>query len=156
MPNTLLAGMPAPEVKGKDAAGNEISLSDFRGSKVVLYFYPEDDTPLCTLEACDLRDNYQILLAKGLKVIGISPDTEESHQAFIEKYSLPFPLVADVEKEIALAYGTWGEKNMYGRIYEGQYRITFLIDEEGVISHVIKKPKSREHSAQILKLLGMS
>jgi peroxiredoxin Q/BCP len=153
--NTILAGTNAPILVGKDQNGKEISLSDFQGKKVVLYFYPEDDTPGCTIEACNLRDNYALLQSKGLIILGISADSETTHQAFIEKYALPFPLIADVDKTWSEAFGAWGEKNMYGKKYFGIHRVTFLIDENGIISHVIKKVKKETHSEQILTLLGL-
>lgn len=153
--NTILAGTNAPILAGKDQNGKEISLSDFQGKKVVLYFYPEDDTPGCTIEACNLRDNYALLQSKGLIILGVSADSETTHQAFIEKYALPFPLIADVDKTWSEAFGAWGEKNMYGKKYFGIHRVTFLIDENGIISHVIKKVKKETHSEQILTLLGL-
>lgn len=153
--NTLIAGTAAPVLAGKDQNGNAISLSGFKGKKVVLYFYPEDDTPGCTIEACNLRDNYALLQSKGLIILGISADSETSHQAFIEKYSLPFPLIADVDKTWSEAFGAYGEKNMYGKKYMGIHRVTFLIDENGVISHVIKKVKKENHAEQIISLLGL-
>lgn len=153
--NTILAGTNAPILAGKDQNGKAISLSDFQGKKVVLYFYPEDDTPGCTIEACNLRDNYALLQSKGLIILGVSADSETTHQAFIEKYSLPFPLIADVDKTWSEAFGAWGEKNMYGKKYFGIHRVTFLIDENGIISHVIKKVKKETHSEQILTLLGL-
>ncbi|MBX7243163.1 MAG: thioredoxin-dependent thiol peroxidase [Bacteroidia bacterium] len=154
--NTILAGNTVPGLSGKDQSGNTISLSQFKGRKVVLFFYPEDDTPTCTKEACNLRDNYGLLKSKGLEVIGVSIDNETSHQKFIGKYDLPFPLIADEDKTWVEAYGAWGEKNMYGKKYMGTHRVTFLINEEGVISHVIKKVKSDNHAQQILDLLGLS
>ncbi len=153
--NTILAGTNAPILAGKDQNGKEISLSDFQGKKIVLYFYPEDDTPGCTIEACNLRDNYALLQSKGLIILGVSADSETTHQAFIEKYALPFPLIADVDKTWSEAFGAWGEKNMYGKKYFGIHRVTFLIDENGIISHVIKKVKKETHSEQILTLLGL-
>lgn len=155
MANTLVAGTAAPTMKVKDQNGNEISLADYLGSKVILYFYPADDTPGCTAESCNLRDNYDSLLEKGFKVLGVSADDEDSHQKFIEKYTLPFPLIADTDHSFSLAFGTWGEKNLYGKISIGMHRVTFIINEEGVISHVIKRVKTGEHTQQILDLLKM-
>lgn len=150
---TLAAGDKAPDFKGVDQNGNTVQLSDFKGKNLILYFYPKDDTPGCTKEACNFRDNYDMWLEKGYAVIGVSPDSEEKHQKFIEKYELPFPLLADTEKEIMEAYGTWGEKNMYGKIKLGVLRTTFVIDEDGTIVKVFKRPKTAEHTEQILKAL---
>ena len=150
---TLTEGQKAPDFKGKDQDGNTISLKDFKGKKVVLYFYPEDDTPGCTAEACNLRDNYSELKKAGLAIIGVSPDDKASHKKFEEKYNLPFPLIEDPQKKIIDKYEVWGEKNMYGKKYEGLLRTTFLIDENGLILKVFKKPKTKAHSEEILKVL---
>jgi len=147
----LEAGDQAPDFKVKDQDGNDVSLSDYKGKKVVLYFYPRDNTPGCTAEACNLRDNYEALQNAGYEILGVSSDDEKSHKKFIEKQNLPFKLLADTEKEIHEKYGTWVEKNMYGRKYMGTARKTFLIDEEGKIEEVIGKVKTKEHTAQILK-----
>jgi thioredoxin-dependent peroxiredoxin len=152
---TLKDGDKAPEFKGVDQNGKEVSLSDFKGKKVILYFYPKDDTPGCTKEACNLRDNYSVLLEKGFAVLGVSPDNTAAHQKFINKYELPFPLLADTEKEVLKAYGAWGEKNMYGKISEGVLRSTFIIDENGVILKIFKKVQTDAHSEQIFKALGI-
>lgn len=146
----LQTGDKAPEFEGVDQDGNTVKLSDFAGKKVVLYFYPKDNTPGCTKEACNLRDNYADLQAKGYEVIGVSGDSEKSHKKFIEKYELPFTLLADTEKTIHEQYGTWIEKSMYGKTYMGTARWTFLIDENGVIEKVIEKVKTADHAAQIL------
>ncbi len=131
--------------------GEEISLSDYQGQKLVLYFYPKDNTPGCTAEACNLRDHYEQLEKEGYAILGVSPDSERKHQNFIKKYNLPFPLIADTDKKIANKYGVWGEKQMYGRTYEGIFRTTFLIDEEGKIEKVFKKVKTKAHAEQILE-----
>lgn len=150
----LEEGQKAPAFKAKDQNGNTVSLEDFKGKKVVLYFYPEDDTPTCTIEACNLRDNYKSLQERDLAVLGVSPDDEKKHKKFEEKYKLPFILLADPEKKIIEKYGVWGEKNLYGRKYMGLHRTTFLIDEKGIIKKIFKKPKSKIHSEEILKALG--
>lgn len=149
----LKEGQQAPEFTGTDQDGNTVTLSQFKGSKVVLYFYPKDDTPGCTAEACDFRDNYQGLKAKGIVVLGVSVDDEKSHQKFAAKHSLPFTLLADTDKKIVEAYGVWGEKNMYGKKYMGTNRSTFMIDENGMISHIIKKVDTKNSTAQVLELL---
>lgn len=149
----LKEGLKAPDFTAKDQNGNNVSLSQFIGKKVVLYFYPKDDTPGCTAEACDFRDNYQGLTAKGIIVLGVSIDDEKSHQKFVTKHSLPFTLLADTDQKIVEAYGVWGEKNMYGKKYMGTHRTTFLIDETGIISHIIKKVDTKNSTAQVLELL---
>nr|WP_294869632.1 thioredoxin-dependent thiol peroxidase [uncultured Pedobacter sp.] len=149
----LKEGQKAPDFTAKDQDGNSVSLSQFIGKKVVLYFYPKDDTPGCTAEACDFRDNYQGLTAKGIVVLGVSVDDEKSHQKFVTKHSLPFTLLADTDQKIVEAYGVWGEKNMYGKKYMGTHRTTFLIDETGIISHIIKKVDTKNSTAQVLELL---
>jgi len=147
----LQPGDKAPDFTATDQDGKKISLKDFRGKKVVLYFYPQDDTPTCTVEACNLRDNFADLTEAGFVVLGVSPDAEEKHKKFEEKYKLPFRLIADPEKKIINLYGVWGEKNMYGIKFLGLKRTTFLIDEEGKIFKIFKKPKSKIHSEEILK-----
>lgn len=149
----LKEGQEAPDFTAADQDGNNISLNQFKGKKVVLYFYPKDDTPGCTAEACDFRDNYQGLIAKGIVVLGVSVDDEKSHQKFATKHSLPFTLIADTDKKIVEAYGVWAEKNMYGKKYMGTNRKTFLIDEEGIISHIINKVDTKNSTAQVLELL---
>jgi len=149
----LKIGDKAPDFVGVDQNGNSISLADFKGSNLILYFYPKDNTPGCTNEACDMRDNYNMWLEKGYKVLGVSPDSEASHQKFISKYNLPFPLIADVDKEIIKAYGAWGPKKLYGREYEGLLRTTFVINKEGRIEHIFTKVKTKEHTNQILDSL---
>jgi len=148
------AGTPAPPFEGKDQNGNTVKLSSFTGKKVVLYFYPKDNTPGCTAEACSLRDNYNELLKQGFVVIGVSPDSEKSHMGFANKYELPFPLISDPEKKILSAYGAYGEKVMYGKKVTGVIRTTFIIDEKGMIERVIKKVDTKEHAPQIFKLYG--
>jgi len=147
----LSVGNPAPAFTSKDQNGNPISLSDFKGKRVILYFYPKDNTPGCTAESCNLRDNYGELQKQGYVVLGISSDDEKSHRKFIEKFELPFPLIADTDKTVHEAYGTWVEKSMYGRKYMGTARTTFLIDEKGDISEIIEKVNTSNHTAQILK-----
>ncbi len=144
--------MPAPQFSGNDQNGNSVKLSSFTGKKIVLYFYPKDDTPGCTAEACSLRDNYEELLKKGFVVLGVSPDSEKSHRGFAEKHNLPFPLIADPDKKIMTAYGAFGEKLMYGKKVTGVIRTTFIIDEKGIIEKVIKKVDTKEHAGQIFKL----
>ena len=151
----LKAGDKAPTFKAKDQHGNNVSLTDFKGKKVVLYFYPEDDTELCTKQACNYRDNYKELQKKGISVLGVSPDTADSHVDFTAKFKLNFPLLVDPEKKISGSYGTWGEKNMYGNIVIGMKRFTFLINEDGTIHHIIKKPKTGSDAEQILAKWGL-
>ncbi|WP_025763824.1 thioredoxin-dependent thiol peroxidase [Dyadobacter tibetensis] len=146
----LEIGTKAPEFTGKDQNGNALSLSSFRGKKVILYFYPKDNTPGCTAQACNLRDNYERLLSQGYVVLGVSADDEKSHTKFIEKFELPFPLLADTDHQIVEAYGVWVEKNMYGKTYMGIARTTFIIDEEGKISEIIKKVDTKNHTDQIV------
>ena len=147
----LNPGDKAPHFNGLNQNGSPISLISFAGKKVILYFYPKDSTPGCTAQACDLRDNYQMLLSKGYVVIGISGDSQESHQKFINKFDLPFPLIADTKKEIIKAYGVWGPKKFMGKTFDGIHRTTFVIDERGVIEEVIDKVKTKEHTNQIVK-----
>jgi len=150
---TLKEGQKAPNFEGKDQNGNVVKLDDFKGKNLILYFYPKDDTPGCTKEACNLRDNYEYWLDKDYAVVGVSPDDEASHQKFIEKYDLPFPLLADTDKSIMEAYQTWGEKNVYGKIKVGVRRTTYVINGEGEIVKIFKRPKTAEHTEQITKSL---
>lgn len=145
-------GDKAPEILGRDQDGKEVKLADFKGKKLVLYFYPKDNTPGCTTEACNLRDNYQRFLDAGYAVVGVSVQDEKSHKKFIEKHELPFPLIADTEKTLNNAFGVWGEKSMCGRKDMGTFRTTFIIDEEGKVERIItpKEIKVKEHAAQIL------
>lgn len=151
---TLIEGDLAPAIIAKDQNGNEISLNDFKGKTVVLYFYPKDDTPGCTAEACDFRDNYQGLQEKDIVVLGVSVDDEKSHQKFVTKHSLPFTLLADTDQKIVNDYGVWGEKNMYGKKYMGTARTTFIIDGEGKIAHIIKKVDTKNATQQVLDLIN--
>jgi peroxiredoxin Q/BCP len=146
----LNVGDAAPAFEGNDQDGNKVALRDFRGKKVVLYFYPKDNTPGCTTQACNLRDNYALLLKQGYIVLGISSDSEASHQKFIQKHDLPFPLIADTDKSIHEQYGVWVEKNMYGRKYMGTARTTFVMDEKGKITEIISKVDTANHTEQIL------
>jgi peroxiredoxin Q/BCP len=147
---SLKEGMKAPDFKIRDEQGRERSLKDFKGKKLVLYFYPSDGTPTCTEEACNLRDHIKELQTKGYEVVGVSPDDEKSHQKFIAKHHLPFSLLADTELELARNYDTWGKKQFMGRIFDGIARTTFLISEKGIIEKVITKVKSKEHAGQVL------
>jgi peroxiredoxin Q/BCP len=146
----LQVGDAAPQFAAKDQDGKEVKLSDFEGKKVILYFYPKDDTPGCTAQACNLRDNYEAILNKGYVVLGVSVDSEKSHVKFIKKFDLPFPLLADTDHAIVEAYGVWVEKSMYGRTYMGTARTTFVIDEKGVIEEIIQKVDTKNHTDQIL------
>jgi peroxiredoxin Q/BCP len=147
---TLKEGDKAPDFTARDQDGKSVRLSDLKGKKVVLYFYPKDMTPGCTAEACNLRDNYKLLQKQGYEVFGVSTDSEKSHQKFVAKEKLPFSLLADADKTIHTKYGTWVEKSMYGRKYMGTARVTFVIDEKGVISEIIEKVDTKNHTAQIL------
>ncbi len=146
----LTEGNKAPAFRSKDQNGNLVSLSDFKGKKIVLYFYPEDDTPTCTMQACNLRDNFGLLKKNGFTVLGVSPDEEKKHKKFETKYDLPFTLIADPNHTIIDKYAVWGEKQLYGRTYMGLHRTTFLIDEKGIICKIFLKPKSKQHTQEIL------
>jgi thioredoxin-dependent peroxiredoxin len=146
----LEVGAVAPDFELLNQAGEKLTLSQFKGQKVAIYFYPKDDTPGCTKQACSVRDNEAVLKAKGVVVLGISADSVESHQKFVSKYNLNFPLLADTDRKTIEAYGVWGEKNMYGKKVMGLSRTTFLIDETGVISHIWKRPKTEIHAEEIL------
>jgi peroxiredoxin Q/BCP len=152
----LKEGDKAPEFSGINQNGETISLASLKGKKVILFFYPKDNTPGCTAEACNLRDNYSELTDKGFEVLGVSPDSEKSHTNFISKFDLPFQLLADTEKEILQNYNAWGEKSMYGKKYMGVLRTTYVISEEGIIEKIITKVKTKDHTAQILSELGMN
>jgi len=147
----LTLGQKAPAFKGKDQNGKAISLKDYLGKKVVIYFYPQDDTPTCTVQACNLRDNYVLLKKEGFTIIGISPDAEAKHKKFETKYNLPFTLIADDKLKIIEKYNVWGEKKLYGRAYMGLHRTTFLLDEKGIIKHLFLKPKSKQHAEEIIE-----
>ena len=149
---TLKQGDKAPAFTATDQDGNTVSLKDYKGQNVILYFYPKDDTPGCTAQSCNLRDNFDALKKKGVVVLGVSIDTEKSHKKFEKKFSLPFTLVADPEQKIVNAYGIWGEKNFMGRTFMGTIRTTFLINEQGKIAHIINKVDTKDHTAQILSV----
>lgn len=148
----LKEGMKAPPFEGRDQNGQLIRLGDYKGKKLVLYFYPKDNTPGCTSEACNLRDNHDTLLKEGFAVVGVSMDTEKSHKGFAEKHSLPFPLIADTSKKILTDYGVWKQKSLYGKTFMGTVRTTFIIDEEGTIEKIISKVETKNHSDQIFRL----
>jgi peroxiredoxin Q/BCP len=150
----LEAGKKAPAFKGIDQNGNPVSLADYKGKKLVLYFYPHDDTPTCTDQACNLRDNYALLMANGFEIIGVSEDDEKSHKKFEKKYGLPFPLLADTKQSILKKYGVWDWKTFMGKTYIGTHRTTFLIDEKGKIVKVITRPRSKRHAEEILEAWG--
>jgi peroxiredoxin Q/BCP len=150
----LEEGKAAPSFSGKDQNGKKINLKDFKGKKVLVYFYPQDMTPTCTVQACNLRDNFQLLQKNGIEIVGVSPDDSSSHKKFEERNQLPFTLIADTDHKIIQAFGVWGEKQMYGRKYEGLHRTSFLIDEKGKILKIFHKPKSKQHAEEVLAALG--
>jgi peroxiredoxin Q/BCP len=147
----LKEGDKAPVFSGLDQNGKKTALGDFNGKKVVLYFYPEDDTPTCTIQACNLRDNYALLKKNGFVILGVSPDDEKKHKKFEMKFGLPFTLIADPHHEIIDKYGVWGEKKLYGREYMGIHRTTFLIDQKGMIRKIFLRPKNKQHAEEIIK-----
>jgi len=147
---TLKAGDSAPHFLAEDHLGNTVNLDDFKGNKLILYFYPKDDTPGCTAEACNLKDNYSALMKQGFRILGVSADNAAKHQKFIDKYKLPFPLIPDTDKKLINAYGVWGPKKFMGREYDGIHRVTFIIDEYGIIENIFTKVKTKEHTEQIL------
>src|SRR4028119_1501667 len=151
MATHLQVGDKAPHFRGKDQTGKQVSLKDLKGKKLVLFFYPEDDTPACTAQACNLRDNFSSLKAQGYEIIGISPNDEESHQKFKSKYELPFTLLSDPRHTIIDKYGVWGEKNLYGRKFMGLLRTTFVINEQGFITKILRRPKTKAHAEEIVK-----
>lgn len=150
MATHLKEGDKAPAFTGFDQDGNKISLTDLKGQKLVLFFYPEDDTPTCTVEACNLRDNYALLKKNGFEVIGISPDDVKSHKKFEQKFNLPFTLIADPQHKIIDKYGVWGKKKLYGREYMGLHRTTFVLDEKGTIIKIFLKPRNKAHAEEII------
>ena len=150
--NTLKQGDKVPNFTVNDQDGNPVSLSDYKGKKLIVFFYPKASTPGCTAEACNLTDNYKALQAKGYEILGVSADSEKRQTNFKNKYNFPFPLLADEEKEVINAFGVWGLKKFMGKEYDGIHRKTFLIDEDGVVAHVIDKVKTKDHAAQILEL----
>lgn len=151
----LSEGKKAPSFTAKDQDGATIKLSEFKGKKLALYFYPKDDTSTCTVQACNLRDGFKALAKKGIEVIGVSPDDEKSHTKFIAKHKLPFRIIADTDKKLVEKFGVWGEKKLYGNKYMGVFRTTFLIDDNGVIVKIISKPKVKEHSKEIAEGFGL-
>ena len=150
----LKEGDLAPAIKAVDQSGELITLEEYRGKKIVLYFYPKDNTPGCTAESCDLRDNYSQFIEKGFEVIGVSADSEKSHQKFISKYKLPFRLISDVDKKVLQDYNAWGEKKLYGKTYMGVLRKTYIIDDKGYVEKIIEKVKTKDHSRQIFSELS--
>lgn len=150
----LIEGTKAPAFTGVDQNGNKVSLKDYKGKKLVLYFYPQDLTPTCTVQACNLRDNFSLLQQHEFEVLGVSPDDAEKHKKFESRHQLPFPLIADTEHTIIEKYGVWGEKQLYGRKYMGLHRTTFVIDEKGVIMKVFLRPKSKQHAEEILNAIA--
>ena len=147
----LKAGDKAPQFSVPDENGNIISLTDFKGKKLIIYFYPKDNTPTCTVESCNLRDNYSLMQKKGYEILGVSADTQKKHQNFIKKFDLPFHLLADTDMKMINDYGVWGPKKFMGRVFDGIHRTTFVIDEKGVLEEVIKDVKSKQHAQQILE-----
>lgn len=148
---TLKEGDKAPAIKGIDQDGNAITLKQFLGKKVLLFFYPQDDTPTCTQEACNLRDNYAAIKKQGYEVVGVSPDSPESHRDFIKKFKLPYTLIADTGKNVINDYGVWGPKKLYGREYEGLHRTIFVIDEKGIITKIVRRVLSKKATQQALQ-----
>ncbi|MCH2229108.1 MAG: thioredoxin-dependent thiol peroxidase [Crocinitomicaceae bacterium] len=148
----LKVGDRAPEFTAVDQNGNEVSLKDFVGKKVVIYFYPKDNTPGCTAQACNIRDNYTTIQDQGIVILGVSADTEKKHQSFIEKFDLPFTLLADTERELLNLYGVWGEKKFMGKVYDGIHRTTFILNESHEILSIIEKPKTKDHTREILEV----
>ena len=150
----LKIGDQAPEFTSKDQNGSDVHLSDYKGKRVVVYFYPKDNTPGCTAQACNLRDNYDAIVEKRIVILGVSMDDEKKHQNFISKFDLPFSLIADTEKELLHLFGVWGEKKFMGKIYDGIHRTTFVMDEDHTIIGIIEKPKTKDHAREILEIYG--
>lgn len=148
----LKVGDKAPDFSVKDQSGNDVSLSDYSGKRVVIYFYPKDNTPGCTAQACNIRDNYADLQKEGIVILGVSADSETSHQKFIDKFDLPFTLLADVDKKMLNDYGVWGEKKFMGKVYDGIHRTTFVLDDSHTIIGIIEKPKTKDHASEILEV----
>jgi thioredoxin-dependent peroxiredoxin len=148
--NMLAPGDRIPDIEGKDQHGQMVRLRDFEGSRLVVFFYPKDNTPGCTAEACNLRDNYALLMDKGFRILGVSADSEKSHAGFAAKYQLPFSLIADTDKVFIQAFGVWGPKKFMGRTFDGIHRVTFVFDPNGVLEHVFTKVDTKQHTAQIL------
>ena len=151
MATTLKEGMEAPLFEGTDQDGKTISLTDYRGKNLILFFYPEDDTPTCTIEACNLRDNYTLLKQKGFEVIGVSPDEIQKHKQFETKFSLPYRLIADPSHKIIEQYGVWGQKKLWGHEYMGLHRTTFVIDKNGIIQKIYLRPRNKAHAEEIIR-----
>jgi len=147
----LKVGDQAPAFEAKDQNGNPVSLNDYKGKRVVIYFYPKDNTPGCTAQACNIRDNYSDLKKEGVAILGVSADSETSHQKFIHKFDLPFPLLADTDHKLLNLYGVWGEKKFMGKVYDGIHRTTFVLNEDHTIRSIIEKPKTKDHTAEILE-----
>jgi thioredoxin-dependent peroxiredoxin len=152
----LEVGEKAPNFEGQDQNDSNVSSNDFKGSKWVVYFYPKDNTPGCTAQACSLRDGYDDLNKHGVKVLGVSADSVKSHDKFASKFTLPFPLLSDESKEVINKFGVWGPKKFMGREYEGIHRVSFIMDEEGMVTHVIQKPKTKDHANEVLGLLNLN
>lgn len=147
-------GDKAPKFTATDQLGKQHQLADYKGKKLVLYFYPKDNTPGCINQACNLRDHYSVLLEKGIAVLGVSMDTAEMHERFIVRNKLPFPLIVDTKRKLIDLFGVWGEKKFMGKVYDGIHRTTFIINEKGVVEHIIERPKTKYHSEEILTLLN--
>ena len=152
----LEVGEKAPDFEGQDQNDSKVSSNDFKGSKWVIYFYPKDNTPGCTAQACSLRDGYDDLNKHGIKVLGVSADSVKSHDKFASKFTLPFPLLSDESKEVINKFGVWGPKKFMGREYEGIHRVSFIMDEEGIVTHVIQTPKTKDHANEVLGLLNLN
>ncbi len=150
----LIVGAEVPDVEVPDQDGQPVNLKNFKGEKLIVFFYPKDNSPSCTKEACSLRDHHDTFTEHGYKVFGVSPDSQKAHQNFINKQNLPYSLLSDPEHELTKAFGAWGEKKMYGKTYMGLLRSTFVVDEEGMISHVVPKVKTKEHAEQLLEMLN--